>query len=145
MRGGGLIFSEGARERARKYISLCNPPPAPLHPGGRRERGKKRISVDATARRGDGIAAKFLRSLRNPFSLRSCSDSYGAPEARRGSSIPLLSPRDTTGGLAFRGLGRVLQSPGSICLSLSSTPLLATAAAGLSDPKRELPTDFVRY
>lgn len=30
MWGGGLIFSEGARERAGKYISLCNPflPPA---------------------------------------------------------------------------------------------------------------------
>lgn len=113
-----------ARERAEKYISLCNPPP---------QSGKKRISLDATARRGDGIATKFLRSLRNPLfpPLRAAVLTVRTGSA--GSSRPLhpgylLCATRPAGGLAFRGLGRVLQSPGSICLALSSTPFVREAS-----------------
>lgn len=70
MRGGGLIFSEGAptcsRAKERRNIFHCVIP----YPSSPPQSEKKRVFVDATARRGDGIAAKFLRSLWNPFSLR---------------------------------------------------------------------------
>lgn len=108
------LYLARVRAKERGNIFHCVIPLSRLPPP---RSGKKRISMDATARRGDGIAAKFLRSLRNPFSLHLCS-ALTAHRKRGGGPPPpptpgtLLSPRDTTGGLAFRGLGRVLRSPG---------------------------------
>jgi len=121
-----------ARERAEKYISLCNPSPAPFTS----RRRKKRISMNATARRGASwrrdcreIPAVAQESLFPPFAQQS----YDSPETR-GAFHPFapdsLRPlRDTTNEFTFRGPDRVLQSPGSICLALSSTPLLANPLA----------------
>lgn len=105
------------RERAAKYISLCNPPffPSVL------------VRAEENLYSSDGIVAKFLRSQRNPFSLLSCQRLLRRTGSARGFSIPSrpVYPLCATGGFTFRGLGHVLQSPGSICLALSSTLLLA--------------------
>jgi len=98
VQSGWLIFSEGAstcsRAKERRNIFHCVIPLLPLLPRDEERRESLWTRQRGAARRDDEIAVKFLRSLRNPFSLRSHS-SLTIHRKRGGPFTPL--PRTVSG------------------------------------------------
>jgi hypothetical protein len=105
----------GGRREGEKYISLCNP--LGSDEGPRLDAANERPPRNSCAR----------ESLSAPRS------GGGKGERERVLHVSSLSPATRRPGLRSAALGRVLQSPGSICLALSSTPLLVDSAV-LLDP-----------
>jgi len=122
----GLIFSEegyarareveGGRKEGEKYISLCNP--LGSDEGPRLDAANERPPRNSCAR-GSLLAPRSGRTARGERVLH--------------VSSLWATRRSRLSGLRSAALGRVLQSPGSICLALSSTPLLVDSAV-LLDP-----------